>query len=96
MVVSDANFVDVTFRGLLARVLAFVVDAGLVVRTLRIAPALENDAGNVGIAAESWWAIADCMVVDSSAFSSSSAFSDRTDRNALSVDAGMCSGALAV
>lgn len=36
------------------------------------------------------------MVVDSSAFSSSSAFTDSADGNALSVDTGMCSSTLAV
>lgn len=92
----NADFVDVAFRGLLARVFAFVVDAGLVIRTLRIASALENNASDVGIAAESRWAIANRMMVDSSAFSSSSAFTDSADGNALSVDTGMGSSALAV
>lgn len=96
VVVGGADFIDVTFRGLFAWVLTFVVDASLVKWTFRVASALENDASYVGIATESWWAIADRMVIDSSAFGSRSAFTGSTNRDALSVDTGMCSSALAV
>jgi hypothetical protein len=96
VVVCNAYFVDVAFRSFLARVFAFVVDTGLVVRTLRVASTLENNASDVGVAAESRWAVADRMMVDSSAFSSSSAFTSSADGDALSVDAGVCSSALVV
>lgn len=94
--VNIADLVDVTFCCFLARILALVVNASLVQWTFRVASTFEQHASDLRVAAEAWWTIANCSVIDSSAFRSCSTLVSTAHWHALSVVASMLSGAFVV
>lgn len=83
-------------RVLCAGILATVVDAGLVRRTVRVASASQQYAGDPRIAAETRWAFADGLVIYTVAHGVLAAGGRRACRHAVALDARMRAAAITV
>lgn len=96
VVVDVADLVDVTAGCLLARILALVVDASLVQRTLRVTSASEQHASDLRVATEALRTVADGAVVDSGAFSVGAALVGRANGHTLTIHASVVARALVI
>lgn len=91
MIVHSTDFRSFAHRGLLARILAFAIDARLVQWTFVVAATAQHNASNSRIATVARQTFANRTMIDTVAFSSFAALIaiGRTGRNTLSIDAGV-------